>query len=161
MPIRDGGMEKLLREFAFWAQTDSMHTLDFDVIIVGSGVAGLYAALNLDEALSCAILNKLGPDDSNSLYAQGGIASVTLSTDSFENHYQDTQIAGAHLCDHESVSVLVREGPENIKRLIELGVPFDRDHDNNLLVSTEGPMKTEYSTVVATTGFQTKTRLSI
>lgn len=112
--------------------------LDFDVIVYGAGAAGLYTALNLDERLSVAVLNKRGLDESNSMYAQGGIAAVVLKEDTFEHHIQDTIIAGAGLCDEEAVRVLVYEGPNVIEKLISLGVPFDLDSCGDIVVSREG-----------------------
>lgn len=115
-----------------------MQVMDFDVVITGSGVAGLYSALNLEDGLSCAVLNKRGAEESNSMHAQGGIAAVTLSGDSWQDHFNDTLVAGAGLCDEQAVKVLVKEGPDDIQKLIEYGVPFDRDDHGNLIISTEG-----------------------
>lgn len=127
-----------MREYAFSAIPSSAEHLTFDVVIVGSGLAGLYAALNLDQAKSCALINKAGFEESNSMYAQGGIASVVTEIDSFQSHISDTLIAGAGLCNEEAVSVLVHEGPDDIKKLIDYGVPFDRDANGNYIVSMEG-----------------------
>ena len=127
-----------MREYAFCGSLADIETIDFDVIIVGAGAAGLYAALNIDPKLSCAVLDKLGIEESNSMYAQGGIASVTLKEDSWQSHYEDTLIAGAGLCDKEAVKVLVNEGPKEIQKLMGYGVPFDRDENNNLYISMEG-----------------------
>jgi len=126
-----------VRDFAVSAmQTEE--TLDFDVIVLGAGAAGLYTALNLDERLSVAVLNKRGLEESNSMYAQGGIAAVVLKEDTLGQHIEDTLIAGAGLCDEEAVKVLVYEGPHEIKKLIGLGVPFDRDACGDMVISREG-----------------------
>ena len=111
---------------------------DFDVIIVGSGVAGLYTALNLNPKLTCAVINKNGHDDSNSMYAQGGIAAVIGSDDSPEIHFQDTIDAGAGLCDEAAVNILVREGPKEIERLLSMGIPFDFNDNGKLKLTREG-----------------------
>lgn len=110
----------------------------FDVIIIGSGIAGLYTALNLDENISCAVVSKAQVEKSNSWLAQGGIAAVISEEDQFESHFEDTIKAGAGLCDHEAVSFLVKEGPENIKKLISMNVPFDVNAEGDLLVTREG-----------------------
>ncbi len=127
-----------MREYANQAIFSGASELSFDVVIVGSGAAGLYAALNLDSHLKVAILNKFGLQESNTYYAQGGIAAVTASTDNWESHLNDTLIAGAGLCDRSAVEVLVREGPLDIKHLIEIGVPFDRDDQNQIKLCMEG-----------------------
>jgi len=127
-----------VREYAFSASLSSVAHLSFDVVIIGSGLAGLYTALNLDKAKSCALINKAGFEESNSMYAQGGIASVVTKNDSFQSHISDTLIAGAGLCNEEAVKVLVHEGPDDIKKLIDFGVPFDRDANGDYIVSMEG-----------------------
>ncbi len=126
-----------MRDYAVSAlQADEV--LDFDVIVYGAGAAGLYTALNLDGRLSVAVLNKRGLDESNSMYAQGGIAAVVLKEDTFEHHILDTMIAGAGLCDEEAVKVLVHEGPSEIEKLVSLGVPFDLDACGDIVASREG-----------------------
>ncbi len=109
-----------------------------DVLIVGSGLAGLYTALNVDENLSCVLLSKQETDDSNSYLAQGGIAAVFNNEDSFDSHYQDTLEAGAGLCNAEAVKVLVNEAPQAIKRLMDFGVNFDIDESGVLQITREG-----------------------
>ncbi|MDR2162355.1 MAG: L-aspartate oxidase [Clostridiales Family XIII bacterium] len=128
----------MVRKYAFCGDLREIGTRDYDVVIAGSGAAGLYCALNLDPDLKCAVLNKLGAEESNSMYAQGGIASVTLGGDSWQSHLADTLEAGAGLCDEKAVEILVREGPGDIRTLIELGVPFDRGEKGDLSASTEG-----------------------
>ena len=113
-------------------------TLEFDVAIVGMGVAGLYCALNIDEKSRVVIFNKFGEEESNSIHAQGGIASVTLKEDSVENHVHDTLVAGAGICDEKAVMTLASEGPENMVRLADLGVPFDKDAQGKLSITREG-----------------------
>lgn len=127
-----------MRDYANPSVLPGAAELTYDVVIVGAGAAGLYAALNLDPRLQVAVLNKLGLHESNTYYAQGGIAAVTLSTDSWASHMNDTLIAGAGLCDEAAVEVLVREGPDDIRQLIELGVPFDRDDQNQIKLCMEG-----------------------
>lgn len=96
----------------------------FDVLIVGSGVAGLSLALRLDSRLKVAILSKTLLSEGSSLYAQGGIAAVLDKDDSFESHVQDTLNAGAGLCSPEVVRYVVEHGPAAIQWLIEQKVPF-------------------------------------
>ena len=95
-----------------------------DVLIVGSGAAGLTAALNLAETRKVAVIAKGALGDSASARAQGGIAAVLEEGDSFEAHINDTMIAGAGLNDREVVEHVVEHAPAAIARLIELGVPF-------------------------------------
>jgi L-aspartate oxidase len=122
----------------FSGDIGTLRKKSFDVVIVGCGVAALYTALSLDRRLSLALINKEGPKESNSIYAQGGIAAVIQSTDNMEDHIRDTLFSGAGLCKEESVRVLVREGPRDIRALVELGVPFDRDDEGNIQVTREG-----------------------
>jgi L-aspartate oxidase len=95
-----------------------------DVLIVGSGISGLFAALKISEFADVIIITKKDKAESNTNYAQGGIASVIDSNDSFEKHIEDTLIAGAGLCHREAVEIMVKEGPDRIKDLIKVGTQF-------------------------------------
>lgn len=109
-----------------------------DFLIIGSGVTGLFLALKISEFGSVTIVTKKSDFESNTNYAQGGIAGVFSDTDNFEEHVQDTLDAGAGLCDPEAVRVLVEEGPDRVKELLEIGVPFNRDAQGNLDLGREG-----------------------
>jgi L-aspartate oxidase len=98
----------------------------FDVIVVGAGVAGLYAALCLPEQLQIGLVSKAPLTLSASGWAQGGIAAVMGTEDSFADHIEDTLRAGAGLCDRTAVEFLVKHAPECIQHLLQLGVEFDR-----------------------------------
>lgn len=100
--------------------------MQFDIIIVGAGAAGLYTALCLPENLQVAIVSKDDLKIGASDWAQGGIAAAIAPGDSPENHYQDTLQAGAGLCIPEAVKFLVENASASIKTLVELGVKFDR-----------------------------------
>ncbi|OFZ69950.1 MAG: L-aspartate oxidase [Betaproteobacteria bacterium RBG_16_58_11] len=102
----------------------------FDVLIVGSGLAGLTTALHLAEQRRVGIITKRRLLDGASDWAQGGIAAVLAADDSIEAHIQDTLIAGAGLCDAEITRQVVSQGREAIQWLIDQGVPFTRDTDN-------------------------------
>jgi L-aspartate oxidase len=95
-----------------------------DVLIIGSGIAGLYAALKLSDKNSIVIVTKKNSAESNTNYAQGGIASVMSQHDSFESHIKDTLNAGAGLCKKDAVEIMVNEGPERIEDLMEIGTRF-------------------------------------
>lgn len=95
-------------------------------IIIGSGVAGLYTALELSREHRVILITKSAITESNTSYAQGGIASAIGVHDSPELHYQDTMMAGAGLCNSEAVLTLVYDGPEKVRDLIRLETPFDR-----------------------------------
>ncbi len=97
----------------------------YDYIIVGSGIAGLYAALLANENGSVLIITKGRIDESNTRYAQGGIAAAIGTNDSPEMHFKDTIAAGDGLCDEEAVRILVNEAPDRIAELVNFGVPFD------------------------------------
>ncbi len=97
----------------------------YDYIIVGTGIAGLYTALLAKEQGSVLILTKGSIDDCNTKYAQGGIAAAIGKNDSPELHFQDTIAAGDGLCDEEAVRILVNEAPDRITDLVNLGLPFD------------------------------------
>jgi L-aspartate oxidase len=100
----------------------------FDFLIIGSGLAGLYSAYEASKYGSVAIVTKSKLDVSNSYYAQGGIAAVTDSNDFPQLHYDDTMVAGRGLCDYTPVHILVNEGPERINDLIDMGMEFDKEN---------------------------------
>jgi L-aspartate oxidase len=95
-----------------------------DVLVLGSGIAGLTFALKMPGQTRVAIVTKKGRAESNTNYAQGGIAAVTSKEDSFEMHVRDTLEAGVGLCKEDVVRTIVEEGPERISELIELGMRF-------------------------------------
>ena len=98
----------------------------FDFLILGSGIAGLTYALKVAQRGRVAIVTKKNRADSNTNWAQGGIASVTSREDSFELHVRDTLEAGAGLCRESVVRSIVEEGPERIAELIRLGAQFSQ-----------------------------------
>jgi len=102
---------------------------DWDVVVVGSGAAGLMTCLELPADLRVLLLSKQDGPPSASRWAQGGIAAVTRPEDSFESHIHDTLQAGAGLCDLQAVELLVRDAPDCVARLLELGMAFDREAD--------------------------------
>ncbi|PXX98008.1 L-aspartate oxidase [Marinifilum breve] len=109
----------------------------FDFLIIGSGLAGLYSAFEASKHGSVAIVTKSKLDVSNSYYAQGGIAAVTDSEDYPHLHLEDTLTAGRGLCDYTPVDILVNEGPDRIKDLINLGMQFDTEN-GELSLALEG-----------------------
>jgi len=124
--------------YAISCDTEIAKTYEYDVVIAGAGLAGLYAALNIDENLSCIILAKENMDNSSSWLAQGGIAAAIHHEDTPELHLEDTVVAGAGECDTEAVSILVNEGPVDIKNLVDLKVPFDFDEYGEFHFTREG-----------------------
>jgi L-aspartate oxidase len=115
-----------------------MKQLDFDTIIIGSGLAGLTAAFHSSRFGSVAIVTKSELDTSNSWFAQGGIAAAISVDDSPEGHLKDTLVAGRGLCDYDAVEILVAEGRERVRELIEMGMPFDKDSNGEILLGLEG-----------------------
>lgn len=112
---------------------------DYDVLVVGSGIAGLSLALKTAAAgWRTAILTKKTRAESNTNYAQGGIACVTSDTDDFESHVQDTLTAGDGLCREDVVRSVVRDGPSRINELVELGLKFSRDPGGGYALGREG-----------------------
>ncbi len=112
-------------------------TLDFDVLIVGSGLAGLSAALHLAPTRRVAIITKLAMADGSSGWAQGGIAAVLGQGDTFESHVDDTLVAGAGLSDPAATRFVVEHAPESIDWLRSLGVPFSEEN-GQLHLTREG-----------------------
>ncbi|WP_430498560.1 L-aspartate oxidase [Micromonospora trifolii] len=110
-----------------------------DVIVVGSGVAGLTAALHLREAgLHVTVVTKVNIDDGSTRWAQGGIAAVLDPADTPAAHARDTEVAGVGLCDPAAVRVLVEEGPTRLRELMRIGAEFDRHPDGSLMLTREG-----------------------
>jgi L-aspartate oxidase len=113
--------------------------LEADYLVIGSGLAGLYFALRAAEHGRVLIATKRAPADSNTNYAQGGVAGVLDPEDRLETHIEDTLRVGDGLCNRAVVESCLREGPEHILRFAnELGVPFDRDPEGHFELGREG-----------------------
>lgn len=111
--------------------------MDAGVIVVGAGIAGLFTAIKASERYDVLLIAKKTLLESNTRYAQGGIAAVISEADSPEYHREDTLNAGAGLCSREAVDVLVHEGPEGVHDLIRLGTQFDKEN-GELALTQEG-----------------------
>src|ERR1700757_3178386 len=98
---------------------------EYDFVAIGSGIAGLSFALKAARHASVVVITKRKGADTNTAWAQGGIACVTSDEDSFELHVRDTLEAGAGLCDEAAVRTIVTEGPERLRELVDLGLRFD------------------------------------
>ncbi|MEV4339992.1 L-aspartate oxidase [Streptomyces sp. NPDC049590] len=110
-----------------------------DVVVVGSGVAGLTAALRCQAAgLTTVVVTKARLDDGSTRWAQGGIAAALGEGDTPGQHLEDTLVAGAGLCDEEAVRTLVTEGPDAVRRLISTGAHFDTDDEGGIHLTREG-----------------------
>lgn len=110
----------------------------YDFLVVGSGIAGMSFALKVADKGKVAILCKTALEEANTYYAQGGVASVTKQTDKFDNHIQDTLIAGDGICERDVVTKVVSEAPSQIKELVSWGVDFDKDQSGNFDLHKEG-----------------------
>jgi L-aspartate oxidase len=108
-----------------------------DVLVIGAGIAGLRAALEVPSSLDVLVVTKDKIQQSNSSYAQGGIAGVMSPDDRFENHIEDTLIAGGGLCDRAVVEMVVREAPAQINDLVRWGTHFDEE-EGHLALTREG-----------------------
>ncbi|MGN7719411.1 L-aspartate oxidase [Chitinophaga sp. 22620] len=117
-----------------------MHQTDF--LVVGSGIAGLTYALKVAEQCpdkKVTIITKTREDETNTKYAQGGVAVVNdLENDSFEKHIEDTLIAGDGLCNEQVVEIVVKEGPDRVNELISWGAQFDKSPDGDYALGKEG-----------------------
>jgi len=114
-------------------------TKGVDFLVVGSGIAGLSFALKAAKHGKVLIVTKANEDESNTKYAQGGVAVVVdKKEDSFEKHINDTLIAGDGLCDKEVVEAVVKEGPERIREIIDYGTNFDKTNDGIYDLAKEG-----------------------
>jgi L-aspartate oxidase len=113
-------------------------TTTADVVVVGSGVAGLTVALHAARSGSVLLVTKVLVDDGSTRWAQGGVAAALSPEDSPEDHLQDTLVAGVGLCDVDAVRVLCTEGPARLRELVALGAAFDRDPSGELSLTREG-----------------------
>jgi len=109
-----------------------------DFLVLGSGVAGLTFALKASKYGKVSVVTKANLIDTNTRYAQGGIAAVFSEPDNFEKHVHDTLIAGDGCCDEEVVRMVIKEAPDRIRELINLGVPFDKKSDGTYDLAREG-----------------------
>ncbi|WP_129598720.1 L-aspartate oxidase [Anaerophilus nitritogenes] len=109
-----------------------------DVLILGTGISGLYASLNIDPKYKVILICKKRLDQNNSSLAQGGIAACIDENDDFYSHYEDTLRAGAYYNREATTKAMIKEAPNHIEKLLEYGVLFDRDELGNLKVTKEG-----------------------
>src|SRR5687768_3500931 len=112
--------------------------LDTDYLVIGTGIAGLNFALLAAEHGRVVVCTKKRPDDTNTNWAQGGVAAALSSDDSFALHIEDTLKAGDGLCDRDVVEMCVSEGPAQVQRLLDIGVRLDRAPDGSLNLGREG-----------------------
>ena len=113
-------------------------TRKFDFLVIGSGIAGISFALKAAKHGKVALLCKTTLSESNTSYAQGGIASVMYDPDNFDKHIEDTLIAGDGHCDFDAVKKVITEAPTQIEELLKWGVDFDRDEEGNFDLHREG-----------------------
>ena len=109
-----------------------------DFLVIGSGIAGLSFALKAAQHGKVLIITKSNEDESNTKYAQGGVAVVVNEGDSFGKHIEDTLIAGDGLCDPKIVEIVVTEGPQRIQEIIDYGIQFDKDKQGVYDLAKEG-----------------------
>jgi len=112
-----------------------------DFLVIGSGVAGLTYAIKIAKAFpekEIIVITKTTADETNTKYAQGGVAGVWDENDSFEKHIEDTLIAGDGLCNEDIVEIVVKEGPERIREIIDYGARFDKDEAGEYTLGREG-----------------------
>jgi len=110
----------------------------YDFLVIGSGLGGLSFALKAAEHGTVCLISKAEMDETNTRYAQGGIAAVTYEPDSHAKHVEDTLVAGDHLCNEEVVKMVVKEGPDQIRELIQWGTKFDKKSSGEYDLAREG-----------------------
>ncbi len=111
----------------------------FDFLVIGSGIAGLTYALKVAQHGTVCVITKANEDESNTKYAQGGVAAVTdFEKDSYRKHIEDTLVAGDGLCNRDVVEIVVKEGPERVREVIEWGAEFDRTESGEYDLAKEG-----------------------
>jgi L-aspartate oxidase len=115
-----------------------MNTHHCDFLVIGSGIAGISFALKTAEFGQVILISKANLEETNTVYAQGGIAAVTYDPDSIEKHVHDTLICGDGLCDEKVVRMVASEGPNQIKQLIQWGVKFDKKPTGEYDLAKEG-----------------------
>jgi len=109
-----------------------------DFLVIGSGIAGLTFALKVADHGKVTVITKANEEESNTKYAQGGIAGVLHGPDTFEKHIQDTLECGAGLCNEKVVRMVVTEGAERIREIIEWGTRFDKTDNGEYALAHEG-----------------------
>jgi len=109
-----------------------------DFLVIGTGIAGLSFALKVADSANVVLICKSTIDETNTTFAQGGIASVMYSPDNFEKHVQDTLACGDGMCNEEAVRMVVAAAPQQIKQLVRWGVKFDRNASGNYDLAREG-----------------------
>src|SRR5690349_2711157 len=121
---------------------DHSLSMQTDFLVIGSGIAGLTYAIKVAERFpekQITIITKAAADETNTKYAQGGIAVVNdLANDSFEKHIEDTLIAGDGLCNPHVVELVVKEGPARVQEIIDWGASFDKDAEGDYKLGREG-----------------------
>lgn len=115
-----------------------METITSDYVIIGTGLAGLYSAMQASKYGTVTLLCKAELKESNSYHAQGGVAAAVMPGDTTEFHLEDTIKTGRGLCNEEAVRILVEEGKERIEELLKLGMHFDTNSNQNLVAGLEG-----------------------
>ena len=112
--------------------------IEYDFVVVGTGVSGLSFALEASKHGSVAVITKRASENSNTAWAQGGICCVADDEDSFESHIADTIDAGAGLCDHDVVKTIVESAPSAIEKMVNIGVQFDKNSSGKYELGKEG-----------------------
>ncbi|WP_434753144.1 L-aspartate oxidase [Paenibacillus amylolyticus] len=127
----------MIPQYIYDFDLSALPMVETDVLVIGSGIAGLFTAIKASEQHRVLMITKKSLLESNTRYAQGGIAAVIAEDDSPAYHLQDTLVAGAGLCRSEAVEVLVNEGPDGVRELIRLGTLFDLEN-GELALTQEG-----------------------